>query len=411
MKRFSTFSSIILIFLITIVLSIFLPRYYWISFEQNVQIPKVFFSPITKQFIIHKQIDKHVVYYDETFKRIPREDFESNTPYLNYRQLVFRQEMPDTILGKPVNFQEIKENNLFFSIDPEDVYFYQINLFPLIEAKPNGPQLISPQEYFRVTDKFEIFDAQTNKINAKMSKLFDEELRKYGFNFPAKNYFGEPSTRKPYHEGYFLVDNSGDIFHINRIENKPFCKKIEVPNDYKIEHILVREFPLQEFHGIIFTKNHKIALISYDNYRIIELPIKDFDLTESKFELKGDIFYRTISVFNDNSVVSYATDRNYKLISTYTEKWVNAKKSDIGKIAEYIFPFQLSLENEKNLFIDFYIEFSNWNFIFLNSILAIAILIIRKSQKQTSQKLFNAVYVLLTGIFGFIALLVIKDEF
>jgi hypothetical protein len=51
------------------------------------------------------------------------------------------------------------------------------------------------------------FDAETNAVIEEKTIRFNEELIKKGFVFPAKGFWGNPSTRKAYEEGYFCLDS------------------------------------------------------------------------------------------------------------------------------------------------------------------------------------------------------------
>ncbi len=414
MKLYAKISRYLLIALVIFISSIVIPKYYWLVFAKNFRAPLVYYSSIKKDFLLGMSRNKKFIHTDGAGHFLPRKTFERLTPLFSFRQLAFRGEMPDTVDGTPIDFKKLKLNFIYLNIKPKDIYYYRINLYPLFEARPDGPELKMPNEFFRITDKFEFINCETNKVEKELSERFNSALIKAGFSFPAAEYFGNPSNMKPYDDGYFIVDSKGALFHLMRIHNKPFVRKIALPSDVKVAYILIKELELGEFHGILISKDNRAFIISRDNYKLIPLPVKGYDRKTMQFKLMGNIKYRIFTLIAEDSLSAFVTDRNYNLIDTYKRKWISNKKRLPGKILSAITPFTLKMTSKNNDFVDFNFRFNPpglISYLFTLLLLFLTAFVIRKYRKEEfTTQIIDLIIVGLTGIYGFIAVLLIRDE-
>ena len=84
-------------------------------------------------------------------------------------------------------------------------------------------RLEMPGDLFRLKDNIEFIDPETNTVKEEKSNLFMKVFIQKGFKFPAKRVAGNPSTRKAYDEGYFIIDSNDKIFHLKTGEwESPF---------------------------------------------------------------------------------------------------------------------------------------------------------------------------------------------
>ncbi len=404
-------SRYLVLFTIVVVASIFFPKFYSMLFDKAILGPKIYYSPINNDFLLTRN--------NGSFKRedrsgniYTREEFEKLTPLFSYRQLMYREEMPDSINGVLIDVQDVRVNNIFFSIRSSNIHRYTIQLNPLIESNPGRPDLQMPNEFFRVADKLEFINCASNKIESELSTLFNKALVKNGFDFPAKGIYGNPSTRKPFDEGYFITDNSDNLFHLKRVNNKPYVKKVKLPDGLKVVFVTVRELNLKEFYALIITDENKIFIVSYDNYKLVEIPSDGYDRKNMRLYFKGNMFYREISFASSNSVKTIVTDRDYKVVDTYEETWQTNSDNFVGDISNYIFPFKLSLSNKNNMFVNFYLEFSDFRFLFISILAAIFFFFYNKQRMKKNQfsQIVDIVIILLTGIYGLLAVLLIRSE-
>lgn len=403
-------SRIIYLLLIVFVASIYLPKYYWMKFEKNIRNPMVYFSPVKKDFLIRGQNINELYYVDEKGKHYDRDQFEELMPLLNYRQLVLDNKLPDSLNGEPLLMDKIRINNIMLKINPDEIDFKTIQLFPMLESKSGRVRLEMPDDYFRITNRFEFIDCATNKIDETKSACFSTYLGVKKFAFPAKLIAGNPTTKKAFDEGYFVLDAKNNLFHIKMVKGKPFCVNTNIPDSLDVAYMKIMEMPLMEFYGLMITRQGDVYFISYDNYKLIKLPLKDYDITKDVFALMGDQFYRTVSLVNSQSIRTVVTDRKYRVVDTYKQTWKNNSELRAGIAASYLFPFTLKLNDENSSYSNFYFQFSGSNALIGSIIFAsITFVILRKRQISLQKGWFDLLLVLITGVFGFIAVSLVKN--
>jgi hypothetical protein len=413
MKRKAEISRYILLALIIFVSSIVIPKYFWLMFAKNIRAPHVYYSPVAHDFVLAKIVNKKYLRFGPDGKQISRYEFERLTPFFSFRQLLFRGELGDTIAGVPIkDYKEIRKNNIYLNLKPKDIYYYQINLYPLFESRPDGPELKMPEEFFRINKKFEFINCETNEVEKELSERFDKALYEHGFAFPAQKYFGNPTNMKPFDYGYFILDSEGKLFHLMRIHNKPYVKEVKLPKGVSVEYILVQELELDEFYGILVTKDNRLFLILKKGYKIVPLPVKHYDRTKMKVLLTGNMVSRTISLIAKDSLLAFVTDRNYKLIATYKTKWTANKDRPAGKIFAALTPFTLSMDNDNTSFIDFNFKFHGYKSLIVNLLaVLLAVFFVKKYREgKVKEYWFDYLIVLITGIYGLIALLLVRKE-
>ena len=404
------FSRIIFLLLIVFVSSIFIPKYYWMKFERSIRTPAVFFSPVTDQFLIRKSTDLEKFCSDPTGKQYTREDFERLMPLLNYRQLVLENKLPDSLHGEPLIIEKIRLNNFSLKIYPDDIDFTPIQLFPMFESRSGRVRLEMPDDYFRIAERMEFVDCETNSLDQKKSLCFTTFLKARHFNFPAKMIAGNPTTKKAFDEGYFVLDSKNNLFHIKMVKGKPFCVNANIPVNLDVAYMKIIEMPLKEFYGFLFTKPGDVYLISYDNYKLVKMPLTGYELDKDIFAISADQFYRTISLINTNSIRTVVTDRNYEIKDRYEDSWKDNNDLIAGIIASYVFPFTLKLTDINSSFSNFYFKLSGYQSIIGAFILAVlTYFILRKRNIPLKKGWFDLLLVLFTGVFGFIAVLLVKN--
>ncbi|MEW6193781.1 MAG: DUF4857 domain-containing protein [Bacteroidota bacterium] len=404
-------TRIILAITIILVASIYLPEFYWKITKEEAKSVSVYYSVVKDEFVFIKSDIRGAKYVDQKGDELTREEFEEAVPLLNFRQLFVSGKMPDTINGKAIEPKEVKLNNFSLRIRPEIINYNLIQLFPLMESQSGRIRLELPPDLFRITDRMEFITSLTNQVDEKKSRAFTDALLKEGFNFPAKKIYGNLSTMKPFDEGYFVIDSSGKIYHIKMVKGEPFCVQTSIPQNIDVAYILVSENELREFYSLLITKKSEVYFISYDNYRLIKLPVEDYNYETDVMTIRGDLFNRQITYSRENEKVkSIVTNRDYNIVSTYED---NSKGKEVlytSLIAPYLFPFELSIEESKTPMINFYFSFYDLHYLILSAVLTIvAIIYFRKKKIDISNGLIYYAVVLVTGLYGFIAIMCIRD--
>ncbi len=405
------FSRLVLLLTIVMVLSIIIPKYYWMAFEKRVRPTNFIYSSLKNNFISMNVKNKKMHLYDDKHREVSRREFESLAPLYYYRNLIYHGTMPDSINGFPVNMDEIKKNTIFFNIKSKDILTSQIQLFPLLESKPDGPKLNMPKDFFRIKDRMEFINCEKNKVEEAPTKLFTKALKDNGFVFPAEGIWGNPSTMKPYDDGYFVLDSGNNLFHIKKVKGKPVIHVKKLPSGIKPIYILITEMRLKEFHAVIITEKSEVYLVSFDNYKLIKLPIPEYDYRNTQLRFSGTILTRTILLSKDtlNSVV--VTDRNYKPIASISEASVDKWATDAGTILKTVAPFSLALKNSNTTFVDFYFKLTGLlSLVGILLSLIVYFIIDTKFREERKSTKTDYLIILFTGVYGLIALLLVPDE-
>ncbi len=401
----------IMILFVIFVMSVFIPEYYWKIFEKNIRAPFVLYSPLIQDFIINRFENKEVIRTDNEGHVLTRDEFEELEPFFFYRQMAMEGKMPDSINGIPIDLQEVRRNNFTYRIKPADIGEPFIQLYPLLESQSGRANLEMPDEFIRLEERCEFIKCETNETVEDLTEKFTYVFRNLDFKFPAVKVFGNPTTRKPFDEGYFIVDSRGDLFHLKRVKNNPLLTKILKPERVDVEHIVVTENERREFYAIVISKDNMIYLISYDDYKFIEMPIDDYDMKKHELMIRGNLQHRLFTLTSDDMIKVIVTDRNYNKIDQFEESWISRDKTSAGQFAKIIFPFSLSIVDSNEPFLNFYFLFSGMSAligIFVSLLFITFIFFRRKSNLKYVWQDF--VIVAFTGLFGLLAVLLIRNE-
>jgi hypothetical protein len=401
------FSMILMIGIIT---SIFIPDFYWKANKREANRTNVNYSPVTKSFVLLKSDVRGATYTDPQGKIYSRDEFEQLVPFMNFRQLMATGKLPDSLNGVALVPKEISINNLTLRVLPATINSRPLQIYPLMESASGRVRLELPPDYFRIKGRMEFITSQTNEVNEEKSELFTQALKKEGFQFPSKFIYGNPSTKKPFDEGYFVIDRDNYVFHIKMVKGIPFCKKTPIPSTLDIVYMAINETELREFYGLFVTRSNEAYLISYKNYQLIKLPLLGYDHQNDMLQFRGDLFYRTLVLNKENGLEVVITDRNYQVIDKYSEKKPTSEETTAGIIAAYLFPFTIEIEKFNTPFINFYFTLSDARCLILSFLLAgITIFYLKRREIGVKQGAIYYLWVLLTGLFGFIGILAVRD--
>ncbi len=398
----------LILFIVILVSAVYLPRYYWKVMDVKITAPLVLYSQVLKDFVIKRYQYKKVLYTDVKGNQYTLNEYEQLLPFYHYRQLLATGQMPDSLDGIPLKIEDIRRNQLYFRVRPYDMDWPQIPLYPMFESQSGRVRLSMPDVFFRITRRMEFVNASTNSLNEELTQSFTAALEKNHFRFPAKKIYGNPSVRKPFDEGYFILDSANRLFHVKMVKGKPYCAEVPLPPDFKIKYIYVREIVLREFYGLIFTENQGLYLISYDDYKLIKLPVpaEQYDYRKDTFSMMGNLFNRSISIVRPDGITTYAVDRDYRLIKEYRENWKSVAERFSGRLEKALFPFTLKLRVNYSGFVNFYfrppaiISLLGIAFFFL-----LTVVLVKIRKKSLGDGWPDLLVVLVTGVYGFIAVL------
>ncbi len=335
-------------------------------------------------------------------------EFDSLMPLLNYRQLNSDGRMPETIEGIEVNPRILAMNSVVFRYNPRDYYSPKIDMYSLLESMPTRVGLKASEDYFRIKDKLEFIDAKSNTINYEKSERFAKALAKQGYSFPTQWVRGDGNTRKSYDEGYFCLDSKGELFHMKMVNDTPFIRNTHAADSINIAHYINYLPASRRFYGIEVSQEGGFYLLESNDrggYLTRRLDIGEFDIERDQLMVMGNLLYWNVVITNAQGR-QYYTLRSDDL-SCIARHSIDREENLWDKLSKFILPFQLSFSDDKSDYIYPRITFSHYYSLILSAILALmAGLFIFKTDKPRV-RLFISALVLVSGIAGLIATLIL----
>ncbi|KUK88437.1 MAG: hypothetical protein XE04_1962 [Marinimicrobia bacterium 46_43] len=348
-----------LILVAVVVMAIYLPDFYWLLFDVKTPSPYVSYSPVDSVFIMYRREGNDLVFRDEAGNTYTRDEYEAKLPFFYYMQLISDGRMPESLHGIELDVNEIKKNRNMHRLRSLMLDVPQIPLYPLLESESGRVNLEFPDEYFRITDEgMEFINSISRKVDKEMSALFTQALEEKGFEFPAKMIFTNPTTRKAFDEGCFVVDSKDHLYHIKKTKGQPVVVNTHFPG-------------------------------------------------KATLRITTDLFFRQVTLDKEDGIDVFVTDRDYNLIDEYHESWKTREEYPQGKVARAIFPFSASLNDGSSAYVGLY---TDWHFplAWIGNIIALLIFVffLKKEDRKLKKSIPELLLVAVTGLYGLIACMV-----
>ena len=404
-----------LLVLAIVVMSVYLPFLYHKVSDKKAGKTQLFFSPVIKQFVFREMVGQghKFVTQDENGNNYDRMTFETLIPFIYYKNMELWGKLPLIIDGHTFDKQTIKENRQVFELKPRMIADRspRVQVFPLLESKPGVTRLRFPEDAFRMTDRMEFINVDTNIVDQELTGKFTNAMKKAGFVFPAGLTSGKISILKPFDEGFFVVDANKCTYHVKRVRGKPVVVKTPIPSDLGIRNIKVMENKKKEIYGMLLTNKGDIHLITYDGYRLIKLPLTDYNPNTMDLKLLVNPLYRT-AVYSDNHTIhAVAMDSRYRPISRYQRVMFSGRTTKADTVFKALFPFWIKTADKTSGYLRFDII---WNGrlalvgIALSLFFGIAGMYAKKFSIRKNWP--DLAIIMLTGIYGLISVSIIEPE-
>ena len=337
-------AKIFLIITIALLLLWLLPWSYRFMTAKSDRTPFTLYSGIVNDFAMLKTDQKETTYTDLSGNKYTEKQFDSILPLFYYRQLMAEERLPDTLRGIPVSPRAIQAENFIFRTTPSAVNAIKIPLYPLLESMSGRVDLEMPDDVFRMSERMEFIDIETNSVKEQKSQQFTDMLLKKGFVFPARLVAGNPTARKEYDEGYLMVDAASKLFHVKQIKGRPYVRFIEAPAEIKIEHIFVTEFKNHKSLAFLVDTHQRFWVLATKSYEFHQVEIPSFDPVKMSMSIIANMFDWTITVINGREEKIYAIDaNNYELLKSM--EYPAAELTAAQKAGKYIFPVRLEFSS------------------------------------------------------------------
>jgi len=408
LNKFARYSIILIIVIIS---AIHLPKYYNKMVDKYTGGPKINFSPILNDFVYFQHENGHMKFSDMKGTSYSRKEYEKLLPFTFYRDLSKWGVLPETIQGLPIDIQTIHHNSTRYRLKSSALDLPEIKLYPLFESQSDFANLTLPSDVFRITDKIEFIDAKSNKVDKEKSEKFNTLFIEKKFAFPAKLIAGNPTTRKPFDEGYFIVDNNNNVFHLKKIKGEAFLFKTSIPTGIKIRKILFQETVMENIYGFILSDDNDIYSISYDGYKIKNIELKGYNANELDLSINVNPLYYIFNYEDGYKFHCAVYDTNFKFVN-YLFKSIPAKEEKITEKIKYtLFPFSIKMTKNTSSLKHFDFKFhSSLSIIGIFLSLVIGFMVKVKRKEDMKANWLDFIIILFTGIYGLIGILFIKSD-
>jgi hypothetical protein len=404
-------SRYILVLVTILTLSVALPELYWTSFDKPIRKPFIMYSCIENDFMIQRNGEK-ISREDTRGNSYTREQYEERLPFLYLRQLMISGTMKDTIRGIAMDMHDINLNRSFFSFKPTDMVTPEPGVYPLFEAESGRANLEMPEDFFRITWRVEFIDSRTNKILEEKSRLFSAALYNKGFSFPAVKIAGIPTTRKSCDEGYLIIDSKDQLFHVKMIKGNPFIKKVVLPDGLKFKHISCVDFKDKKYYAYLYDTEGDMYILTQDDYELVKFPVGNFHPESEELKIYGDLFNYNVIISGEGFIRVVVLDKEYLKQKEYNETWPVRAETKTGKLFSILFPAQVGLTDENSNYVNFYFTLSKGlKWLIVSIILMIVQFFLVRRRRRLIRHVADFGIILVTGIFGFIAVNVFPNKF
>lgn len=416
-KNMKKLYTVILVALSVIVLSWFLPWLYSIAFPVGGSDPFIAYSPVSHKFVVSETYEsKNVVIYslDENGRReaetFTKEQRDSLLPQIYFTQLMAREQMPDSIDGFEMSVSALKHNQWVFSSIPRDINKVMPKVYMIMESMPARIDLEDPKEVFRFRKggEVEFIDMETAEVVPGKSRRFTEIFKDRGFKLPVVSSSANITSRKPYDEGYLMVDAAGEIYHLKMQAGRPYMMKLRKPDSICGKHVFIMENVETRHLGLMTDTRNNLYVIEREGYRIVPLNVGKVDPTTDKIAVVKNIFNWVVKITNNEGVRWTALDSDdYSRLAGYS---LTCGENKSEKIAGFIFPFTMSFTDVSDCYAFPRIENVSFAAIILNIILALVTAVVLRRRKSSPRATVSAaIATLVFGIYSFIPFLVLKN--
>ncbi len=401
--------------LVMLVLAIAVPAAYTLVFGVEVAPTQLFYSPVRKAFVFREHHGAHdFIYADQHGERFDRRTFETQIPFIYYRNMDLWGLLPITLDGQTFDAVTMRDTRQILELAPREIRDRrpEIDVYPLLEANPGRARLQFPEDVFRMTaDAMEFLNVDTNTVDTDLTTRFTMALTAAGFAFPAGLVAGKPTILKPLDEGYFLVDAAGAVFHVKRVDGRPQVVRTPIPTDLGIRHIKVSETRSRAFYGLLLTDDARLFLITYDAYRLVPLPVESYDPDRMAYKLLLNPMQAT-AVFGDEAMIhAVAMTRDFQPFDRYARPVPGTADMVYARLARWLFPYTVHLDEHNGGYLTWRLTDHGWTGVAGIGIALLTLLAVERWRRSPWRAQWpKLVLVVAGGLFGLLACLLLPER-
>jgi hypothetical protein len=394
---------IILLLFITCVAAWALPALVKKATRVPERYPFIYYSSLLRELCIIDYGDDETPLSTLSGEKFSEAQFDSLLPLLNFRQLMADGHLPDSIDGIEITPPLLRSKSVVFRHNPVDTRTPRPRLHVLFESMPRRVGIEMPGDVFRLEDRLEFIDCETNRVDVEKSTRFQQALERRGYRFPARWSSGNPNPRKAYDEGYFSLDASGRLFHLKMVNGKPYVRDTRVSERVEVDAFSVFEAADKRFYGFLFGKQGDIYILEARDggYHPLKLDIEPFDARRDRLVIMGNLLYWNVSV-------TTTAGRDYYALRTSTLERVASHHAAHApgpweRLSRWTFPFYLTFDDPDSAYVYPRLHFTGWRGGIVHLLLALATGFLVPNNRR--RRLYHSSYILITGVAGLLALL------
>lgn len=399
--------TIILLVITSLVLSWAIPALVKVGTTTAQDYPFVYYSSLLQDFAIREKNDGKPVFRDTKGNKYTKNQYDSITPMLSFRQLMLTGTMPDTIMDVAIDAKYLKDKTVHWKYSPREKNRPMIGLYSMFESMSGRASLESPDDVFRLKDKIEFITIRENVIDVKKSDRFQQALEDAGFVFPAQEVWGNLSPKKPYDEGYFVLDSNNQLFHLKMVNGKPYVKDTKAGADLNIAYFSILEVTDKSIYGFLISTEGGIYTLNTEGYSLTKFDIPNIDINQHSVMVMANMFYWMAYVTTDKSCTYNVLEA--ETLKQHTQAFVvEAKENKWNTVSQWLFPSIVSLSDRNTEYVQPAYTLNIGKAFVISFILALIIAFTVDRKKNPVKRIVNAVIIILFGIPGLMASLIIK---
>ncbi len=407
MRSYNKLLVVVIIFTTTVLMWVIPPFVRELTLSP-VKYPMGYYSSRLETLCLNDFNDKEFPMRDKEGNRYNSTQYDTLLPLLNFRRLMGQGLLPDSMRGVETSPRTLMTKSVVFNHKPSDYQRPHVGLYGLLESMPLRGSLETPTDLFRIKERIEFIDAESNRVDVEKSAKFANLLERRGYRFPTAWAKGDCNTRKAYDEGYFTLDAKGRLFHLKMVNSNPYVKDTEVSESVDVLHYVPYNAPDRRFYGFIFSREGGIYILEGDAgvYTPRKIDIPQFDLTSDNLTIMGNIFYWSISVTNESGRSYYAVNSDDLM---RVDSFKIERSRDLWDVTqEWLMPLTISFQSNNSYYIYPRVQFGGFKSLVLSLLLSLVMACVSRKERLRVV-IFKSLVVLVSGVAGFAAILLLPE--
>ena len=353
-------------------------------------------------------------YNDNQGNSLTEQQMREALPFAHMRELKQLGRLPEKVGDWTFDADNLARHGTRLRLVPRYLDQPDFRLYTLLESVPGPGGLVMPPDLFRMGQRIEFIDADSNRIDADKTDRFNQALTSAGFVHPARLVGDDGNTRKPRDHGALLVDAEGRVFHLWQIDGEPEVIRSETLLPTSALSIRVLQLPNREYHGLVTLPDQHL-LLDWQDYAARPLPLTGHDATREFVAIDETPLHWELSWSRDGSATKHFVLADRQLQPVLQHTW-HEDTADVDKRAlranslGFLFPFKLAFRqidnSQRNLYFSTFD--ANWMVSLAGVVSALATYLLwsRRQQRRLPHAL-DWVFILCTGWLGAITLAVL----